>query len=127
MATIEEQEEMIQFELAKLKSEQDKALFWADKLKNLKTEVSLRRDLLNSNIKHLKKDGVISSFTEFSIIKNGLLKSEAQLDSLDLDLKTVTEALKKIDKDIKILQSKHQAILSEKNNTGKLLVFGEKK
>jgi hypothetical protein len=104
-----------------------KVLFWIDKLKFMKTERNIVKNLHEETINHLKKRGVISSFNEYGKIKEGLRRTNLELISIENDLRTVETALKRLKGKLSGIKDQYDRTLKIASRRGVILQFRSKK
>jgi hypothetical protein len=104
-----------------------KVLFWLDKLNFMKSERNIIKKLHEETIAHLKKRGVISSFTEFGKVKEGLRRTNLELISIENDLKTVETSLKRLKNKLSAIKDHYDRTLKIASRRGVILQFRSKK
>lgn len=113
-------------EIAKMEAELVKATYWIDRFKAMSNECLIRKRMLDQNIEHLKKNGVISSMNEFGKIKDSLAKTIIQLGNIDGDLKAVVDATDRIKKRLTATKEQYSRLAQLDSIRGVILEFRRK-
>jgi len=114
-------------ELLTKEHELAKAEYWMEKLKFMKSEATIRKTMLEHSIEHLKKRGVISSFSEFGKIKEGLRRVNLELMTVESDLADVALAIKRARIVLDQMKDQYQRVLVANSENGTVLNFRGRK